>query len=62
MRAKGLALSAIIINAIGFINQFCTPIALESIQYRYIFMYVAFDVAAASSNRGNIAYALTLVC
>ncbi|KAL8403921.1 hypothetical protein RB594_008974 [Gaeumannomyces avenae] len=47
MRAKGLALSGIIVSAIGFINQFCTPIALESIQYRYIFIFVGWDLIEA---------------
>ena len=32
MRAKGLALSGIIVNAIGFINQFAGPIALHNIK------------------------------
>jgi len=36
MRAKGLALSGIIVNAIGFINQFAGPIGLANIKYKYI--------------------------
>ena len=43
MRAKGLAASGIIVNAIGFINQFAGPIALKNIGYKYIFVFVAWD-------------------
>jgi hypothetical protein len=42
-RAKGLALSGFIVNALGFVNQFAGPIALENIQYRYIFVFVGWD-------------------
>jgi hypothetical protein len=41
MRAKGLALSGILVSAVGFINQFCGPIALKNIEHNYIFMYVS---------------------
>jgi sugar porter (SP) family MFS transporter len=43
-RAKGLALSGFIVNGMGFINLFAGPIALGNIQYRYIFVFVAWDV------------------
>ncbi|KAL2127146.1 hypothetical protein VTI74DRAFT_11254 [Chaetomium olivicolor] len=43
MRAKGLALSGFIVSAMGFINQFATPIALKTMQHRYIFIFVAWD-------------------
>jgi sugar porter (SP) family MFS transporter len=43
-RAKGLALSGFIVNAFGFINQFAGPIALGNIQYRYIFVFVGWDI------------------
>ncbi|KAH8885450.1 lactose permease, variant [Thozetella sp. PMI_491] len=43
-RAKGLAASGIIVSAIGFINQFATPIALDNIKYRFIYIFVAWDI------------------
>jgi sugar porter (SP) family MFS transporter len=46
-RAKGLALSGFIVNGIGFINLFAGPIALKNIQYRYIYVFVAWDVIEA---------------
>lgn len=46
-RAKGLALSAFIVNGMGFINLFAGPIALERIGYKYIFVFVAWDVIEA---------------
>jgi hypothetical protein len=46
-RAKGLALSAFIVNGMGFINLFAGPIALERIGYKYIFVFVAWDVVEA---------------
>ncbi|KAI5861407.1 general substrate transporter [Durotheca rogersii] len=46
-RAKGLAASGIIVNAMGFINQFAGPIALGNIQYRYIYVFVGWDVVEA---------------
>ncbi|KAK4193163.1 putative transporter [Podospora australis] len=47
MRAKGLAASGFIVNAISFINQFATPIALENIKYKYIFVFVGWDLFEA---------------
>jgi hypothetical protein len=44
MRAKGLAASGIIVNAIGFINQFAGPIALGNIGYKYIWVFVGWDI------------------
>ncbi|KAK4129098.1 general substrate transporter [Parathielavia appendiculata] len=43
-RAKGLALSGFIVNGMGFINLFAGPIALGNIGYKYIFVFVAWDV------------------
>ena len=43
-RAKGLALSGFIVNAMGFINQFAGPIALDNIGYKYIFVFVGWDL------------------
>ncbi|KAK3362404.1 general substrate transporter [Lasiosphaeria hispida] len=44
MRAKGLAASGIIVSAMGFINQFAGPIALGNIGYRYVYVFVGWDV------------------
>ncbi|KAK9421820.1 putative Major facilitator superfamily (MFS) profile domain-containing protein [Seiridium unicorne] len=43
-RAKGLAASGVIVSAMGFINQFAGPIALGDIGYRYIYVFVGWDV------------------
>ncbi|KAI0116054.1 general substrate transporter [Hypoxylon sp. NC0597] len=43
-RAKGLAFSSVIVYAVGFINQFAGPIALGNIQYRYIYVFVGWDI------------------
>jgi hypothetical protein len=43
-RAKGLAASGIIVNAVGFINQFAGPIALGNIGYKYIYIFVGWDM------------------
>lgn len=43
-RAKGLALSSFIVNAMGFINQFAGPIGLGNIKHRYIFVFVGWDI------------------
>ncbi|KAI1758124.1 lactose permease [Xylaria castorea] len=44
MRAKGLAASAVIVNIVGFINQFAGPIGLQNIGYKYIFVFVGWDL------------------
>ncbi|KAK3935843.1 general substrate transporter [Diplogelasinospora grovesii] len=44
MRAKGLALSGFIVSAMGFINQFAGPIALQNIGYKYIYVFVGWDI------------------
>lgn len=43
-RAKGLALSGVLVSAMGFINQFAGPIALKNIKHRYIFVFVGWDI------------------
>ncbi|KAK3329921.1 general substrate transporter [Apodospora peruviana] len=43
-RAKGLAMSGFIVNAMGFINQFAGPIALGNIGYKYIYVFVGWDL------------------
>ncbi|RWA13939.1 hypothetical protein EKO27_g1149 [Xylaria grammica] len=47
MRAKGLAASAVIVNILGFINQFAGPIGLHNIGYKYIFVFVGWDLFEA---------------
>jgi hypothetical protein len=42
-RAKGLAAYNFIVQAFGFINQFCGPIALGNIQQNYVWVFVAWD-------------------
>ena len=49
MRAKGLAASAVIVNILGFINQFAGPIGLANIGYKYIYVFVGLDVVEAVS-------------
>ena len=44
MRAKGLAASGVIVSAIGFINQFATPIGLGNIGYKFIYIFVGWDI------------------
>jgi hypothetical protein len=44
IRAKGLAASGVIVSAMGFINQFAGPIALENIKHNYVYVFVAWDV------------------
>jgi MFS family permease len=46
-RAKGLAASGVIVSAIGFINQFAGPIALQNIQNQYIYVFVGWDCVEA---------------
>ncbi|CAK7199150.1 hypothetical protein SEUCBS139899_001822 [Sporothrix eucalyptigena] len=46
-RAKGLAASSVIVNAMGFINQFAGPIALGNIRYKYIYIFVGWDIIEA---------------
>ena len=44
MRAKGLAASGVIVSAVGFINQFAGPVALDNLKYKYIWVFVGWDV------------------
>ncbi|KAE9376357.1 putative MFS lactose permease [Stipitochalara longipes BDJ] len=44
MRAKGLAASGFIVGGMGFINTFCTPIANGTIGYKYIYIFVGWDI------------------
>jgi hypothetical protein len=47
IRAKGFALLNITTGAMGFLNQFCGPIALGNIGYQYVYVFVAWDVVEA---------------
>jgi Na+/melibiose symporter-like transporter len=43
-RAKGLALSGFMVNCIGFISQFATPIWLQNISTNYFWIFVGWDL------------------
>lgn len=43
-RAKGMALSGVIVSLFGFINQFAGPIALGKIKNNYVFVFVGWDL------------------
>ncbi|KAL1410688.1 hypothetical protein Q8F55_001630 [Vanrija albida] len=47
MRAKGLTLSGFIVSGIGFINLFAGPIGLQNLGYKYIYVFVGWDVFEA---------------
>ncbi|CAG9946395.1 unnamed protein product [Clonostachys rosea f. rosea IK726] len=47
MRAKGLAASAFIVSAMGFLSQFALPIGFQNIQYKVVYIFVAWDVIEA---------------
>ncbi|CAJ2505361.1 Uu.00g127550.m01.CDS01 [Anthostomella pinea] len=49
MRAKGLAASGFLVNAVGFINQFAGPIALQNIGYKYIYVFVGWDLVETAA-------------
>ncbi|KAH8118263.1 general substrate transporter [Phellopilus nigrolimitatus] len=42
-RAKGMAMYGVVVNLFGFINMFAGPIALNNIQYNYVFIFVGWD-------------------
>lgn len=46
-RAKGLAINTMILGAMGFLNQFAGPIALANIGYKYIYVFVGWDLCEA---------------
>lgn len=48
-RAKGMAMYAVVVGAISFINLYCTPIALQNIGYKYIFIFLVWDMVRFSS-------------
>lgn len=43
-RAKGMAMYAVVVSAISFINLYAGPIALQNIKYNYIFIFVGWDI------------------
>jgi len=34
----------VVVNLLGFVNTFATPVALKNIRYNYVFIFVALDV------------------
>lgn len=48
LRAKGLAMYGLVVNLFGFINTYCTPIALQNIQNHYIWVFVGWDCIEAA--------------
>ncbi|KAI7505100.1 general substrate transporter [Hortaea werneckii] len=40
LRAKGLAVNLTTVFGAGFFNQFCNPIALEAIEWKFYFVYI----------------------
>lgn len=44
LRAKGLAMYGLATGLVGFINTYAGPIGLENIGYKYIYIFVAWDV------------------
>ena len=42
-RAKGMAMHSVITGLLTFVNTFATPVALSTIKYNYIFVFVAWD-------------------
>lgn len=47
LRSKGLAMYGLVVNIFGFINLYATPIALANIGFRYIWIFVGWDVIEA---------------
>jgi hypothetical protein len=47
LRAKGLAMYGLVVNIFGFINLYATPIALNNIQYKFIWIFVGWDCLEA---------------
>jgi hypothetical protein len=43
-RAKGMAMYAVFVGVVGFINLFAIPIALQNIQHRLVFIFVGWDI------------------
>ncbi|KAI7978255.1 hypothetical protein EIK77_001198 [Talaromyces pinophilus] len=43
LRAKGLAMYGLVVNVFGFINLYAGPIALNNIQYNYVWIFVGWD-------------------
>jgi len=35
---------SVVVNLLGFVNTFATPVALKNIRYNYVFIFVAWDV------------------
>lgn len=47
-RAKGMALSGVIVSIVGFINTYAGPIALSNIKNNYTYVFVGWDLVEAA--------------
>jgi len=43
-RGKGMGTYQAIVNCISFINLYCIPVAQKNIQYRFVFVFVGWDI------------------
>ncbi|KAG8848704.1 hypothetical protein FRB91_010556 [Serendipita sp. 411] len=43
-RAKGMAMYGVVVGIFSFINLYAGPIALDNIKYKYVFIFVGWDV------------------
>ncbi|KAG8885012.1 hypothetical protein FRB97_002519 [Tulasnella sp. 331] len=43
-RAKGMAMYAVVVSLVGFINTYAGPIALANIGYKYVYIFVGWDL------------------
>lgn len=48
MRAKGLVITNVLSQTMGFINLFAGPIALQNIGYKYIIFFACWDLVEAA--------------
>jgi len=46
-RAKGISMKIFVINITSFINLYCIPIGLQNIQWRFMLVYVFWDLLEA---------------
>ncbi|TDL18995.1 general substrate transporter [Rickenella mellea] len=43
-RAKGMAMYGVVVSLFGFINSYAGPVALKNIGYKYVYIFVGWDV------------------
>jgi len=43
-RAKGMAMYGVVVGLFGFVNTYATPVALENIKEKYIYIFVGWDM------------------